>query len=63
VRRYVEPDWASLAREMKRPGVNLMILWEEYQQVHPEGYGYSRYVAARVMWRRQGKDRFPRHAP
>ena len=43
VRRYVEPDWASLAREMKRPGVNLMILWEEYQQVHPEGYGYSRF--------------------
>ncbi len=30
VRRYVEPDWAALVREMKRPGVNLMILWEEY---------------------------------
>jgi hypothetical protein len=45
VRRYVEPDWAALAREMKRSGVNLMILWEEYQQVHPEGYGYSRFVA------------------
>ncbi len=43
VRRYVEPDWAALVREMKRPGVNLMILWEEYQQVHPEGYGYSRF--------------------
>ncbi len=23
VRRYVEPDWAALVREMKRPGVNL----------------------------------------
>ncbi len=43
VRRYVEPDWAALVREMKRPGVNLMILWEEYQKVHPEGYGYSRF--------------------
>ena len=43
VRRYVEPDWAALVREMKRPGVNLMILWEEYQAVHPEGYGYSRF--------------------
>jgi transposase len=39
VRRYVEPDRASLAREMKRPGVDLMILWEEYQQVRPEGCG------------------------
>ncbi len=25
-RRLVEPDWPSLAREMRRPGVNLMVL-------------------------------------
>ena len=37
VRRYAEPDWAALVREMKRPGVNLMILWEEYRAVHPRG--------------------------
>ena len=42
-RRRPEPDWALLAREMKRPGVNLSVLWEEYRQVHPEGYGYSRF--------------------
>ncbi len=42
-RRRVEPDWASLACELKRPGVNLMVLWEEYRAVHPEGYGYSRF--------------------
>ena len=30
-RRRVEPDWSSLAREAKRPGVNLMVLWEEYR--------------------------------
>ena len=23
--------------------MNLMILWEEYQAVHLEGYGYSRF--------------------
>ena len=39
-RRRAEPDWASLACELKRPGVNLMVLWEEYRAVHPEGYGY-----------------------
>ena len=27
-RHHVEPDWAAVARELKRPGVNLMILWE-----------------------------------
>ena len=43
VRRRAEPDWAALAREIKRPGVNLMILWEEYRQTHPDGYGYSRF--------------------
>jgi transposase len=52
-----------LALELKRPAVNLMILWDEYRAVHPDGYAYSRYVAARYMWRRQRKDRFPRHEP
>src|SRR5258708_2226860 len=42
-RRRVEPDWGSLACELKRPGVNLMVLWEEYRAVHPGGYGYSRF--------------------
>src|SRR6202142_1323145 len=26
-RRRTEPDWAALARELKRPGVTMMILW------------------------------------
>jgi len=43
LRRRAEPDWAALAREMKRPGVQLQILWEEYRAIHPEGYGYSRF--------------------
>lgn len=43
LRRRVEPDWPTLTREMKRPGVNLMILWEEYRGAHPDGYGYSRF--------------------
>jgi hypothetical protein len=54
-RRRSEPDWAALARELKRPGVNLMVLREEYRQAHPQGYGYSRYVAAKFMLRRRGK--------
>jgi transposase len=42
-RRHPEPDWAVLVREMKRPGVSLSILFEEYVAVHPQGYGYSRF--------------------
>jgi transposase len=35
-RRRIEPDWAELARELKRPGVNLTVLWEEYREIHIE---------------------------
>lgn len=44
-RFHAEPDWVVLARELKRPGVNLVILWEEYRATHPEeeGYAYSRF--------------------
>jgi len=62
-RRRDEPDWGSLACELKRPGVNLMVLWEEYRAVDPAGYGYSRYVAAKIMLltigKSQGDRRFP----
>ncbi|MEO9229780.1 MAG: IS21 family transposase [Devosia sp.] len=43
VRRRPEPNWADLAIELKKPGVTLQILWEEYRAVHPGGYGYSRF--------------------
>ena len=42
-RRRADPDWPCLACEPKRPGVNLMVLWEEYRDAHPDGYGYSRF--------------------
>lgn len=28
---------------LKKPGVTLLILWEEYRGSHPDGYGYSRF--------------------
>ncbi|WP_291164837.1 transposase, partial [Ensifer sp. SSB1] len=42
-RRRHEPNWAQLSIELKKPGVTLLILWEEYRGVHPDGYGYSRF--------------------
>ncbi|MER8710526.1 IS21 family transposase, partial [Mesorhizobium sp. M1088] len=42
-RRREEPSWAELSIELKKPGVTLLILWEEYRSVHPDGYGYSRF--------------------
>jgi transposase len=37
-RRQVEPDWASIHRELKRKHVTLSILWDEYIARDPEGY-------------------------
>ena len=42
-RFHAEPDWSVLVRELKRPGVNLLVLWDEYRAIHPEGYAYSRF--------------------
>jgi transposase len=43
VRLHAEPDWSALVRDLKRPGVNLLMLWDEYREVHPQGYAYSRF--------------------
>jgi transposase len=42
-RFHAEPDWSALVRELKRPGVKLLVLWEEYRALHPQGYAYSRF--------------------
>src|SRR5712692_4053097 len=34
------PDLATVHRELARKGVTLMLLWEEYKSVHPEGLQY-----------------------
>lgn len=35
------PDWPTVHRELKRKGVTLFLLWEEYKAAHPEGFHYS----------------------
>src|SRR5215470_1240191 len=42
-RRRAEPDWPVIHRELRRPGVTLMLLWQEYRAQNPKGYGYSRF--------------------
>ena len=35
------PDWVQLHTELRRKGVTLRLLWLEYREAHPDGYGYS----------------------
>jgi transposase len=34
---YAAPDFALIHQELKRKGVTLQLLWEEYRAAHPEG--------------------------
>lgn len=44
------PDWAWVHEELRRPGVTLQLLWEEYRALHPEGFGYSWFCAHYQAW-------------
>jgi len=37
------PEWPRICRELRRKGVTLYLLWEEYRAVHLDGYQYSRF--------------------
>jgi len=50
LRRKAEPDWVAVHRELRRPGVTLMLLWDEYRREQPDGYGYSRWCDLYRGW-------------
>jgi transposase len=45
-----QPDWNYVHKELKRRGVTLQLLWEEYRGEHVEGYGYSRFCDLYRDW-------------
>jgi transposase len=49
-RRKAEPDWAYVHHELRRPGVTLMLLWDEYRRREPNGYHYSRWCELYRAW-------------
>ena len=44
------PDWKEIHQELRRKGVTLQLLWNEYHQIHPEGYAYSRFCELYREW-------------
>src|SRR6185312_2934869 len=46
------PDWQHVHGELRRRGVTLVLLWEEYRADHADGYGYSRFCDLYIEWRR-----------
>jgi len=47
-------DFKYIHRELRRKGVTLQLLWDEYKADHPDdGYQYSRYCELYRLFRRQ----------
>ncbi len=46
-------DWVRVHEELKRRGVTLVLLWQEYRSYDQHGYGYSRFCDLYNEWRRR----------
>jgi transposase len=46
------PDWPEVHRQLKRKGVTLQLLVEEYRRNHPAGYAYSQFCRLYREWTR-----------
>ena len=52
-RKRAQPDCAYIHRELRRDGVTLQLLWEEYLGVHPSGYRYTQFCEIYRQWARR----------
>jgi len=52
-REIPEPDWQTIHTELRRRGVTRRLLWLEYREAHPDGYGYSRFCELYRLWARK----------
>lgn len=52
-RRYLElcVQFPYFVIELRKPGVTLQLLWEEYKREHPEGFQYSQFCNHFQQWR------------
>lgn len=48
----VEPDWPALHQELRRKGVTLELLWQEYKAETPGGLQYSAFCDHYRRWRK-----------
>jgi transposase len=44
------PNWEEIHRELSRHGVTLMLLWREYREKYPNGYGRTQFFEHYQDW-------------
>ncbi|MCW5285870.1 IS21 family transposase [Verminephrobacter eiseniae] len=47
---HLEPDYALIHQELKRPGVTLQLLWKEYAQANALAYKYTSFCIKYRAW-------------
>src|SRR5947209_2699980 len=47
------PDFAYIHEQLKQKGVTRQLLWEEYRERHPSGYGYTQFTVLYAEWRKR----------
>lgn len=52
-RVIAEPNWKTIHSELRHKGVTRRLLWLEYREAHPDGYGYSRFCELYRLWSRK----------
>jgi len=45
-----QPDWKTIHKELRRKSVTRRLLWLEYREAHPDGYGYSYFCEIYRLW-------------
>ena len=51
-RKMAAPDFATVQRELRKKEVTLQLIWHEYRELHPDGYGYSQFCHLYRTWRK-----------
>lgn len=49
------PEWEEVHLELRRKGVTLRLLWMEYLEKYPQGYGYSQFCQLYRNWAKKFK--------
>ena len=44
------PDWSDVHQQLRHKTVTLMLLWQEYKELHPSGYQYSQFCYLYRQW-------------
>src|SRR5947208_3758283 len=50
-RERPEVGWQEVHEELRRKGMTLSLIWEEYRERRPQGYQYSRFCELYREWR------------